>query len=79
MSTAGQASATGETRPPAAQKPRVQRDAWGPVSPGPPCLSIPCTSWFTLLNHRPARLWVMGVPGLTVVKPCVGVTRTLFG
>ena len=74
MSAAGQASATGETRPPAAQKPRVQRDAWGPVSPGPPC-----TSWLTLLNHRPARRWAMGVPSLTLVKPCVGVTRALFG
>lgn len=79
VSTAGQASATEETQPPAAHKPRVQRDAWGPVSPGPPCLSISCTSWFTLLNHRPARLWAMGVPSLTVVKPCVGVAHALPG
>lgn len=68
-----------KTRPPAAHEPRVQRDAWGPVCPGPPCLSISCTSWFMLLNHHPARLWVLGVPSLTVVKPCVGVTRAILG
>lgn len=68
----------GETRPPAAIKAQGLGRRLVP-SPGPPCPRyIPCTSWFTLLNHRPVRLWAMGVPSLTVVKPCVGVTRALF-